>query len=79
MQLLTALFKKMKIKAQVLPNANGKAVSEKAAPSAVAAASKLAPRNKVERDLVEALTELQEIRAGRKQATSLKQFLDKLE
>lgn len=77
LQLLTTLFKKMKIKSEVVP-APAKA-PKRSKNAAAVAADKLLPRTQAERNLVEAIEELKEIRAGRKQAISLKQFLDELE
>ncbi|MFD1466691.1 hypothetical protein ACFQ48_00530 [Hymenobacter caeli] len=78
LQLLTALLKKMKIKARVVA-APAEAPLSAATKAAKAAANKLIPRTKAERDLVEAIGEMKEIMAGRKQAISLKQFLDEVE
>ncbi|HEX8507215.1 MAG TPA: hypothetical protein VF630_17765 [Hymenobacter sp.] len=73
LQLLTALFKKMKIKAHVVPNALPATKRPKVA-STKDAADKLLPRTQAERNLVEAIEEMKEIRAGRKQAMSLDEF-----
>jgi|GEM_PF-5885658 hypothetical protein len=83
LQLLTTLFKKMKIKAEEVPAraASTKAPKRTKAASAAAGndADKLLPRTQAERNLVGAIEELKEIQAGRKQAMSLRQFLDELE
>lgn len=78
LQLLTALFKKMKIKAQVLPGAGNGMAAPLPKPLSQEAANKLLPRTQAERNLVEAIEEMKEVIAGRKQAISLTQFLDEL-
>ena len=81
LELLTTLFRKMKIKSEVVPAAS--AVAPRRPPrrkaEATVEAEKVVPRNKIERDLVEAIDEMKEVMAGRKPAISLKQFLDELE
>ena len=81
LELLTSLFRKMKIKSEVVPAAS--AASPRRPPrrkaEATTEAEKVVPRNKIERDLVEAIEEMKEVMAGRKPAISLKQFLDELE
>ena len=81
LELLTTLFRKMKIKSEVVPAAS--AASPRRPPrrkaEATVEAEKVVPRNKIERDLVEAIDEMKEVMAGRKPAISLKQFLDELE
>jgi len=79
LQLLTTLFKKMKIKSEVVPASAPAKMPKRSKSAAAVAADKLLPRTQSERNLVEAIEELKEIRAGRKQAISLKQFLDELE
>ena len=71
LQLLTALFKKMKIKARVLPTAD--------AARPAAAPVEFVPQNQAEANMLEAVLELREVLAGRKKAMSLKQFLDECE
>ena len=84
LELLTTLFKKMKIKSEVVPAASAAAPRRpprrppRRKAEATVEAEKAVPRNKIERDLVEAIEEMKEIMAGRKPAMSLKQFLDEL-
>ena len=75
LQLLTALFKKMKIKARVVAGPVAAAEAPRSAPAkaAKAAADRLLPRTKAERTLVEAIGEMQETIAGRKQAISMEE------
>lgn len=76
-QLLAALFKKMRIKAQVLPAENGRAAAPRRAPkkAPVAPAPKeFIPQNQAEQNMLEAVLELKEVLAGRKQAQSLDEF-----
>ena len=81
LELLTTLFRKMKIKSEVVPAAS--TASPRRPPrrkaEATVEAEKVVPRNKIERDLVEAIEEMKDVMAGRKPAISLKQFLDELE
>ncbi|GAA3964148.1 hypothetical protein [Hymenobacter antarcticus] len=77
LQLLTALFKKMKIKARVLPK-SAPATRPKSISQPVATTD-FVPQTQAEQNMLEAVLELREVLAGRKQAMSLKQFLDELE
>ena len=76
LELLTTLFRKMKIKSEVVPAAS--AASPRRPPrrkaEATVEAEKVVPRNKIERDLVEAIEEMKEVMAGRKPAMSMEDF-----
>ena len=65
LQLLTALFKKMKIKARVLPTASA---AKPAAPV------EFVPQNQAEANMLDAVLELREVLAGRKKAMSMEEF-----
>ena len=76
LHLLTSLFKKMKIKSEVVPASASARRTRRAAPP-ITEEQRLnpqLPRNRVERDLAEAIAELNEVLAGRKQAMSLEEF-----
>ena len=76
LHLLTSLFKKMKIKSEVVPASALARRSRRAVPP-ITEEQRLnpqLPRNRVERDLVEAIEEMKEVMAGRKQAMSLEEF-----
>ena len=76
LQLLTALFKKMKIKAKVLPEQASVRPNPALQPVAI---TEFVPQNQAEQNMLEAVLELREVLAGRKEAISLNQFLDELE
>ena len=79
LHLLTSLFKKMKIKSEVVPAPAAPARRTRRAAPPITEEQRLnpqLPRNRIERDLVEAIEEMKEVMAGRKQAKSLKQLLD---
>ena len=74
-QFLASLFKKMRVKATLVPNSNGvatahhvKDTSEAVFPQPVMA------RNSQEASILAAVAELNEILAGRKEAMSLDEF-----
>ena len=70
-QLLASLFKKMRVKAALVPNGNSHtpAAAKKAAlPKPVVA------RNQTETNILAAVEEMKEILAGRKEAMSLEEF-----
>lgn len=74
LQLLTALFKKMKIKARVLPAAaSAHSTKPVLTPESEGLAS-FVPQNRGEANMLEALLEMQEILAGRKEAMSMDEF-----
>ena len=82
LHLLTSLFKKMKIKSEVVPAPAAPARRTRRAAPPITEEQRLnpqLPRNRIERDLVEAIEEMKEVMAGRKQAKPLKQLLDELE
>ena len=81
LHLLTSLFKKMKIKSELVPAPAASARrANRAAPPITEEQrlNPLLPRTQAERNLVEAIEEMKEVMAGRKQAMSLQQFLDEL-
>lgn len=74
-KLLASLFKKMRVKAALVPNGNGH--TSTASPPAAKKAAKpklIVPRNQAEANILAAVEELKEILAGRKQAMSLEDF-----
>lgn len=79
-QLLTALCKKMRIKAEVVPAPTGSTTPARRSRKITVPASPdtLVPRNQAERNLVEAIEEMKEIMAGRKQAISLEEFWEEV-
>ena len=80
-QLLKALFQQMRVRAKVVPTPVGKvqARSPKHVAVPVSGAAGFVPQNQAEANMLEAVLELREVLAGRKQAMSLKQFLDECE
>ncbi len=78
LQLLTALFKKMKIKARVLPETAPEAKPKRATKKEAPAPATFVPQNRGERLMLEAVLELKEVLAGRKQAQSADDFLREL-
>ena len=76
LHLLTALFKKMKIKARVLPKAAVPARPKSAAQPAAMAG--FVPQNQAEQNMLEAVLEMKEILEGRKQGRSADDFLKEL-
>lgn len=77
LHLLTSLFKKMKIKSEVVPAPAAPARRTRRAAPPITEEQRLnpqLPRNRIERDLVEAIEEMKEVMAGRKQAMSLEEF-----
>lgn len=75
-QLLAALFKKMRVKAQVLPAENGRAAAPRRAPKKAPdpAPKEFIPQNQAEQNMLEAVLELKEVLAGRKQAQTIEEF-----
>lgn len=74
LQLLTALFKKMNIKAKVLPKA-APVRSNKPAPMPKGEGlASFIPQNRGEENMLEAVLEMQEILAGRKEAMTMDEF-----
>lgn len=73
-QLLAALFKQMRVKAQIVPGASG--TKKKAGPSSkkVAAPREFIPQNQAEQNMLEAVLELKEVLTGRKQAQTIEEF-----
>lgn len=78
LQLLTALFKKMKIKAEVLPEAAPARLPNPDPALKSEGLSSFIPQNRGEENMLEALLEMQEILAGRKEAHSADDFLKEL-
>ena len=74
LQLLTALFKKMKIKAQVLPKAAPTRPTKPAPTPKGEGLASFIPQNRGEENMLEAVLEMQEILAGRKEAMSMEDF-----
>ena len=74
LQLLTALFKKMKIKARVLPAADSAHSTKPALTPKSEGLASFVPQNRGEANMLEALLEMQEILAGRKEAMSMDEF-----
>lgn len=67
----------MRVKAQVLPGENGQAAAPRRAPkkAPVALAPKeFIPQNQAEQNMLEAVLEMKEVLAGRKQAQPIEKF-----
>ena len=78
LQLLTALFKKMKIKARVLPAADLAHSTKPAITPKSGGLASFVPQNRGEANMLEAVLEMQEVLAGRKEARSADDFLKEL-
>ncbi len=76
LQLLTALFKKMKIKAEVLPPAR---VRPKQKVNPATTLEEFMPQNRGEEVMLEAVLELREVLAGRKEALTMEEFWQRMD
>lgn len=68
-QLLAALFQKMRLKTQVVPAPAARRPARKAP-----APKEFVPQNQAEQNMLDAVLELREVLAGRKQAMSIEEF-----
>lgn len=73
-QLLAALFQKMRLKTQVVPAPADKKKRTSPAAKVPAASKEFIPQNQAEQNMLEAVLELREVLAGRKEAMSMEQF-----
>lgn len=73
-QLLAALFKKMRVKAQIISDANSKEQKAKKPTKKAASLPEFIPQNQAEQNMLEAVLALKEVLAGRKQAQSIEEF-----
>ncbi|MBC8081596.1 MAG: hypothetical protein H7Z21_00150 [Hymenobacter sp.] len=75
-QLLKALFQQMRVRALVVPAPVGEVKSKaaKRAISKVLAPAEFVPQNQAEQNMLEAVLELREVLAGRKEAVSMEEF-----
>ena len=72
-QLLAALFKKMRVKTSLVSN-GAATVAKPAKKKPIEAPAEFIPQNQAEQNMLEAVLELKEILAGRKQAMSTDDF-----
>ena len=77
-QLLAALFKKMRLKTLVVPNGAG-AVVKPAKKKPVETPAEFIPQNQAEQNMLEAVLELREVLAGRKEGMSFETMMRELD